>query len=390
MWQEYLEYKVEKGHLTEKEQNELTEFINLKKYDLVVQTIQKGGRLSIPEKKIINKIGSNKKRIVYSFKEEENRVLKVLSYLLYKYDSKQSPGCFSFRKGYGAHKAIFKIINSPNISNMWCYKLDIQDYFNSISVEILLPILKRVIDDDELLYQFLENILTEGKACYDGNIIEENRGVMAGIPISPFLANIYLMELDTYFVDMGVLYARYSDDIIIFAETEEKLMKYKLDIMDFLKKYKLLVNPKKEKIVDPFTPWEFLGIAYKENQIDLSYTTKEKLKGKIRRKARALRRWKIRKNASDEQAMKAMIKVFNRKFFELDNSNDLTWSRWFFPLVTVHDGLNEIDNYLQRYIRYIPCGRHSKKNYKTKYGDLKKLGYKSLVNEYYKFKKAED
>lgn len=390
LWLEYLEYKTEKGHLTIKEKTELIEFIHLKKYESVVQRIQNGEGLTIPEKKIINKIGSNKKRVVYSFKEDENRVLKLLSYLLYKYDDKQSPGCFSFRKGYGAHKAIYKIINSHNISNMWCYKLDIKDYFNSISIPILLPILKNVIDDDEFLYHFLELMLSENKACYADKIIEDTRGVMAGTPTSPFLANIYLTELDTYFIDRRILYARYSDDIIVFAWSEEKLIEYKTVIMTFLEKYKLSVNPKKEMVVAPSEPWEFLGVSFQENQIDLSLATRDKLKGKIRRKARALRRWQIKKKTSDEQAMKAMIKVFNRKFFELNDPSDLTWSRWFFPLVTVKDGLSEIDNYLQQYIRYIPSGCHSKKNYKTKYNDLKKLGYKSLVNEYYKFKKQRE
>jgi retron-type reverse transcriptase len=388
VWLEYLEYKTEKGHFSKKDTKELTEFINAKKYEAVTDNILSGGKLSIPQKSLINKLGGGK-RIVYSFSDDENKVLKLLAFLLYRYDNKQSPKCYSFRKGFGAHKAIFEIVSTRGISKMWCYKLDIKDYFNSISVPILLSVLDTVIDDDKLLEQFFCMMLSEHKSVYENQLIEEKRGVMAGTPTSPFLANIYLKELDTYFAENNVVYARYSDDIIVFAQTEEELMQYKKIMYEFLDKYELTVNTKKEKISRPEQAWEYLGVEYQNGEIDLSPSSKQKLKGKISRKARALRRWKLRKNVCDDQTMKAMIRIFNRKFFENNNPHELTWSRWFFPLVTVPHGFNEIDLYLQQYIRYIPTGCHGKKNYKTTYGKLKELGYRSLVNEYYRFTKEQ-
>ncbi|MCL1823600.1 MAG: reverse transcriptase/maturase family protein [Oscillospiraceae bacterium] len=386
VWLEYAEYKSAKNHFTKKETKELSEFINNKKYENVVSVILNSGNLSIPQKILVNKLGGGK-RVVYSFNDDENMVLKLLSYLLYRYDNQQSPGCYSFRKGFGAHKAIRKIINVPGISEMWCYKSDIKNYFNSISVPVLLSVLEPVISGDKLLYQFLYQVLSENKAVYEEKIIRENRGVMAGTPISPFLANIYLKEVDTYFCERKIIYARYSDDIIIFAETEEKLTEYKEILYEFLNKYKLTVNVKKEKTVKPGEAWEYLGVEYQRGRIDLSSATKQKLKRKIKRKARALRRWRLKKNAGGDQTMKVMIRVFNRKFFEKGNKHDLTWSKWFFPVVTEKNGFQEIDSYLQQYIRYIPTGCHGKKNYKTTYSKMKELGYKSLVNEYYKFKK---
>jgi len=90
VWQEYLEYKLEKDHFTEKEKQELIAFIEFEKYDVVVRNILNNEGLSIPQKKLINKFDGNK-RVVYSFQEDENRVLKLLSYLLYRYDNEQSP-----------------------------------------------------------------------------------------------------------------------------------------------------------------------------------------------------------------------------------------------------------------------------------------------------------
>ena len=136
-------------------------------------------------------------------------------------------------------------------------------------------------------------------------------------------------------------------------------------------------------------PWQRQELSVGEFFAEVELVTLESFargKGKIKRKARALRRWKLRKNATDDQTMKVMIRIYNKKFFECGSRHELTWSRWFFPIVTEEIGFKQIDAYLQQYIRYIPTGCHSKKNYKTTYKKLKELGYRSLVNEYYKFK----
>lgn len=52
--------------------------------------------------------------------------------------------------------------------------------------------------------------------------------------------------------------------------------------------------------------------------------------------------------------------------------------------VSTTDGLKEIDHYLQENIRFLSTGRHNKSNYKVDYKQLKALGYRSLVNEFYK------
>ena len=97
-------------------------------------------------------------------------------------------------------------------------------------------------------------------------------------------------------------------------------------------------------------------------------------------------RWSRRKHIEPEKAMKGLINRFNRKFYESNDTEALTWSRWFFPIINKTEGLKEIDHYLQHYIRYLGTGRHSKANYRTDYLQLKQLGYRSLVNEFYKFK----
>ena len=385
-WLEFYNYKMEKGHLTKAEQKEWKEFINNKKYVSIAAAIKDGTyTFSIPKKKLVNKIGTDKKRVVYCYSKEENYILKFITYHLFKYDHKICDNCYSFRKNYGVKRAIDSIRYHKNLENMYCYKVDIKNYFNSINVPKLLDILKDVIDDKKL-YVLIKDLLVVDKAYLDGKLIEEKRGAMAGVPFSPFLANIYLGDLDKYFYDNNILYARYSDDIIVFANTKEELDAYINYIYKFIKEYELDINKSKEYIFLPHESWNFLGIKYQDKIVDLSDITLDKIKGKIRRKARALYRWRIRKNLDGDPAIKAMIKCFNRKFFEVKDVNDLTWSRWFFPLINTDKGLHEVDLYLQQYLRYLSTGKHTKTNYNVRYSKLKEYKYKSLVNEYYKSK----
>jgi hypothetical protein len=143
------------------------------------------------------------------------------------------------------------------------------------------------------------------------------------------------------------------------------------------------VNPEKEQIYRPDEPFEYLGFKCFGNEIDISEATKRKMKDKIRRKTRSLLRWRTQKDIPADAAMKGLIRYFNRKFFERDDIQSLTWSRWFFPMITRTDGLKEIDHYLQDNLRFLATGKHNKANYRIRYPHLKSLGYRSLVHEYF-------
>ena len=383
VWEEFLAHRLMKGRFTWHLFQDADSYVAEERYLPVVEAFVRGEAPGIPECRRINKMGTAKKRTVYTFPADETRVLKLLSHLLYRYDDRFAPNCYSFRRGVKASDAIFRLRRVLRGRRMWAYKLDIHDYFNSISIPILLPILRELLAEDAPLYRFFERMLTDDRALVDGEVVCGKRGVMAGTPTAPFLADVYLMEVDRYFADAGVVYARYSDDIILFAPDRETLETYKATLLGFLSKYVLTVNPSKERVYAPDEPFEFLGFKCLGNRIDISEATKRKMKGKIRRAARALLRWRHRKGFEAEQAMKGLIRIFNNKFFEDGDPEALTWSRWFFPVINSTDGLREIDRYLQQQIRYLSTGRHTKANFRVRYADLKALGYRSLVHEFY-------
>ena len=388
-WEEFLTYRLLKGRFNWYEFDEADTYVSEKQYLDVVSRLQRGEPLSVPTRHLVNKMGSGKKRVVYSFPPEEMIVMKVMAFLLYRYDAQLAPNCYSFRRGLTAHDAIHHLVRSIGNRPVWAYKLDIHNYFNSISIPQLLPILRELLTDDMPLYTFFAQLLTDGRALSDGSIVCEERGVMAGTPTSPFLANIYLREVDRHFADAGVLYARYSDDIILFAPDRQMLDRHIGELNTFLEKYRLEVNPDKVRIYQPDEAFDFLGFKCKGHHIDIADATRQKMKDKIRRKARALQRWRSKNGVAGEKAMKALISHFNKKFFEGDDPSALTWTRWFFPIINQTEGLKEIDRYLQSCLRYVATGKHNKANYRIQYDLLKKLGYRSLVHEFYALNRRE-
>lgn len=389
LWLEYYEFKKEQNSYTKKELKELEIYITEKKYINIATNIKNEQYIfSIPEKKLINKIDKSKKRVVYCYNYDEMIILKMITYLFTKkYDSLYSSNCYSFRRSYGVKNAINRIIKNNNINKMYGYKLDISNYFNSADVNILMNKFNKFAPNEIKLSKLLYNILYNKKVQFKNEIIEENKGMMAGLPISSFLANIYLNDVDEYFLENNIEYFRYSDDILLFTD-KEHFKYYSNKLNELLSLNKLSINPKKIKYINPGDEIEFLGFSINDNEIDISNITKKKIKGKIKRSVRKLRRWMLKNNAEYERAIAAVIRKFNRKFYMVENTRELTWTLWYFPIITTDKSLKEIDKYFQNSLRYIKTGKYNKQNYNIKYDELKKLGYRSLVHEYYFKKKA--
>ena len=393
VWLDFLKVKTECGHTKKKELARLKHFVENKMYSGIATQILSGNyTFQLPVKTEINKSGSNKKRVVYRFDSDETMVLKLLAHLLYKYDGVMSRACYSFRKHITAKNALDDITSIPCLSDKYVLKADIHNYFNSIPADKLANEITQNITDDEPLQKLLVDIVTVNKSIVytekdKSETITENRGAMAGVPVSAFFANIYLTPLDEIFTQRGIPYFRYSDDIMVFADSEEEILEHKNLIFNYIESRGLSINPDKVKISNPGEVWEFLGFCYRNGRIDLADATITKIKSKIKRKAKALMRSRLRKNRSFDDVAADLIDHFNRKFYREFSDNDFTWSRWFFPVITTDQSLKIIDDYLVEYVRFLHTGRHTKKNFEVSYPEIKELGFKSLVNEYYKYRR---
>jgi len=344
---------------------------------------------ALPERMQIRKLGSDKKRVIYVFPLADRLMLKAVHYCLARTDVGLSPDCLAFRPGFSIHGAYRSVIQRYRPEYV-CIRIDVKNYFNSVPVDRMIKVLEETLPDEPGLVSSLVRVLRRNEVLENDRVIfDDNKGVMAGMPLSPLLANLYLTEFDRAAETWAVVYARYSDDMIFFCMPEDADELWQ-KIESELGRYGLLRNEEKSCVVPPGQQWEFLGLSYREGRIGLSSGSVRKMKGKISRAARKLYRWKIRKEASTERAVRALIRKFQFKFYGSgDEDDEMTWSRWYFPVLSDAGDLRTIDAYMQEMIRYLDSGRHTKKNYKNlAYEKMRRMGYIPLAAAYYEFRKS--
>ena len=385
-WEAYYEYKARLA-VSQNFLKDLRAFIDRQGYLPVCAGIAAGERFALPKKSVISKMSSQKKRTVYTYPHDENLVLKLLTWLMLReYDGLFCDGLWSFRPGRSAKDAVRRLVRTPGTHFAWAYKADVSNYFNSVPVERLTALLRDTLTADHALCDFLCRLLEEPEALEGGKPVTEQKGMMAGTPLSAFYANLYLGALDRAFCENGLPYARYSDDIITFAPTREAALARAAEIRAFLAENGLSMNPEKEEFFSPDEGWIFLGFRFSGGRVDLAPASLKKIKAKMRRKTRALQRWAKRGAHGGEKAARAFIRVFNAKLFDNPSDHELTWALWYFPVLTTDESLHEIDLYAQYCIRVLAAGCRTKARFNVRYEDLRAMGYRSLVHEYHAFR----
>ena len=383
-WLEFLALEKEKefqDSRTIRQIEKLIEKENYQKFD-----VDFFKQFKLAKIKRIKKYNTSKIRTVYVYPSVWRLALKFMSfYILKQYNHKFASNSLAYIKGKGV-KSAFYLLKCFHITDKdVIYKNDFSDYFNAIDIDILAPKLKSFLNDDLELSNIILALLKEDKVIDNGAIvINKQKGVMAGSPIAGILANIFVHDIDKLMLSNGYRYIRYADDTLIIGK--EALSFFKKEI----KKLGIVFNPKKEEIFNIKTSITFLGFKYTNDIIDISDEAKEKMKSRFKRRAKWYRQWMLRKNIKPEIAVKDYIKKINYKLFS-DQEDSINWSRWYFPNINTLETIKYLDDYFVQAIRYLYTGEWHKntRHYSLSYEKIKELGYKSLINTYFKIKKSK-
>ncbi len=152
-----------------------------------------------------------------------------------------------------------------NIQNYNSYiKLDIKRFYSSINHEKLMNQLKKKIDNELVLDLILKAITTCAVPVpFNSKNIKIERkkiGIPEGLSISNVLADIYLIDIDNYFINnKNIFYIRYVDDILLLCDYSN-LEALKSEIKEMLSNLDLTVN---EKADDGDISNSFTYLGYK-------------------------------------------------------------------------------------------------------------------------------
>ena len=149
-----------------------------------------------------------------------NQALKlVVSPVVMKKLTKRTYSCIKGRGIKSCADYLKSIIQDEEITR-WCLKFDIRHFYESIDHEILLFKLREIFGNDEEFMFVLESI------------VRSHKGVPLGTPLSPIFADVMLCDFDKFVMrkKKHKRYARYADDVVVFAKTKEELNNLLVDI----------------------------------------------------------------------------------------------------------------------------------------------------------------
>lgn len=120
-----------------------------------------------------------------------------------------------------------------------------------------------------LIYHYVHRVVERG-----GNFSDITHGICRGCPLSPVMAALYLLPLDTLMTQKGMFYyLRYMDDIIVLCKTRWQLRCAVALINKLLSQLKLSKAPDKTFIGKIDKGFDFLGYRYDGNTLTLAVKT---------------------------------------------------------------------------------------------------------------------
>lgn len=332
----------------------------------------------------LNKADGRKKR-VFQYPPADELLFRTVNRLLQPAAADAaSPWCRSFLPGGGARSAFRGVLADQSLGAKAALRFDVRDYFNSIDVADLLARLPEAFAD-EPVRSLLGAALLDPRVECEGRVVDGGRkGVMAGTPLAPLLATLYLHELDREVAGTGATYARYSDDIVALVPPEDRAGLEKL-VRSRLAERGLEVNETKSGVAAPGEPWDFLGFRYEAGVIGLAPMTARKLRSRSSRLARALLRWRERTGATPDRALAAFLRRTNRRLHGVPGErSDFSWATWFLPMLDSPAGLQALDEHMQREARYAATGRRTGRTRRmVPYDALVGAGHLPLVTAFW-------
>lgn len=187
---------------------------------------------------------------------------RIVLYILKEILHEIFPECVYRKLPNNYIKEIKEFYKSSTSKHICYFKTDIKSFYDNISHDILIKIIKLRVKSNYLInlikYSLKTPTVPINYKKRDKKEYKRTYGVPQGLAISNILANIYLKEVDSKLQVIGIKYIRYVDDILIFIE-EDDSSNIQEKVASILADYNLSLNDSKTECQLSDFEFEYLG-----------------------------------------------------------------------------------------------------------------------------------
>lgn len=211
----------------------------------------------------------------------------VLQVLQPRIDPTFSDASFGFRPRRSAHDAVQRAQQYVAAGARWVVDLDLEKFFDRVNHDILMARVARRIADKRVL-RLIRRYLQAG-IMVGGVTSPRTEGTPQGGPLSPFLSNLLLDDLDREVERRGHRFVRYADDCNVYVQSAAAGERVLASLERWLwHRLRLRVNRDKSAVGRP-SERKFLGYcltAHREPRLKVALQSVARLRTKLRQRLR--------------------------------------------------------------------------------------------------------
>ena len=186
----------------------------------------------------------------------QQAVLQVLQPL---FDPTFSTSSYGYRPGRSAHDAIRAAQKHIEQGRRYAVEVDLEKFFDRVNHDLLMGRLAKRIDDKRVL-RLIRGFLEAG-AMLNGVVLDRYEGTPQGGPLSPFLANFLLDEVDKELEKRGHAFVRYADDLTVYVRSKVAGERVLRALREMFERLRLRTNEEKTAVVAA-TKTKLLGYSF--------------------------------------------------------------------------------------------------------------------------------
>lgn len=212
----------------------------------------------------------------------------MLQVLQRKWDRTFSESSYGYRPGRSAQQALARAQEYVKAGYGIVVDLDLEKFFDRVNHDRLLSRLAQEIGDKRVL-KLIRAYLNAGILRY-GLVSAPTEGTPQGSPLSPFLSNVVLDELDEELERRGHRFVRYADDCNIYVRSRRAGERVRASVSRFVsQRLRLRVNREKSAVDVPqkrkFLSFTFTG-GRTPNRRKIAPESIQRFRSRVRRLTR--------------------------------------------------------------------------------------------------------